>query len=128
MPVITIFLIFILPATHSGRFHPRGEARLCVPPAEQHRQHPEDHVPDTGHPLPEPVRRGGKRPRRDVHPRARFHFLPRLASRLRIFDPEKVKDPNDPDYRQARLKPSPPLDTLEESLRQQEEWESAQNN
>lgn len=46
----------------------------------------------------------------------------------RIFDPEKVKDPNDPDYRKARLEPSPALDTLEEAIRQQEEWERAQGN
>ncbi len=46
----------------------------------------------------------------------------------RIFDPEKAKDPNDPDYRKARLEPSPPLDTLEEAIRQQEEWDRAQGN
>jgi hypothetical protein len=46
----------------------------------------------------------------------------------RIFDPEKVKDPNDPDYRKARLEPSPALDTLDEAIRQQEEWERAQGN
>lgn len=46
----------------------------------------------------------------------------------RLFDPEKVKDPSDPDYRKARLEPSPALDTLDESMRQQEEWERAQGN
>jgi YVTN family beta-propeller protein len=46
----------------------------------------------------------------------------------RIFDPEKVKDPNDPDYRKARLEPSPALDTLAESIRQQEEWERTSGN
>ncbi|MCS6830303.1 MAG: hypothetical protein NZ749_06625 [bacterium] len=46
----------------------------------------------------------------------------------RIFDPEKAKDPNDPDYRKARLEPSPALDTLEEAIRQQQEWERAQGN
>ncbi|GIV14639.1 MAG: hypothetical protein KatS3mg022_0074 [Armatimonadota bacterium] len=46
----------------------------------------------------------------------------------RIFDPEKAKDPSDPDYRKARLEPSPALDALEEAIRQQEEWERAQGN
>ena len=32
----------------------------------------------------------------------------------RIFDPEKVKDPNDPDYRKARAQPSVILDDPEE--------------
>lgn len=32
----------------------------------------------------------------------------------RIFDPEKVKDPNDPDYRKARAQPSVTLDDPEE--------------
>lgn len=44
----------------------------------------------------------------------------------RIFDPEKAKDPNDPDYRQARLEFFPPLDTLEESILQQESWDAQQ--
>lgn len=46
----------------------------------------------------------------------------------RIFDPEKAKDPTDPDYRKARLEPSPSLDTLDEAIRQQEEWERARGN
>ncbi|MGQ9789992.1 MAG: alkaline phosphatase family protein [Armatimonadota bacterium] len=46
----------------------------------------------------------------------------------RIFEPEKAKDPADPDYRKARLEPSPSLDTLDEAIRQQEEWERARGN
>jgi len=36
----------------------------------------------------------------------------------RIFDPVKAKDPLDPDYQQARLRPSIPLDDSEEADRQ----------
>src|SRR5262249_36408807 len=32
----------------------------------------------------------------------------------RIFDPEKAKDPKDPDYGQARKLPSPPMDDPDE--------------
>jgi YVTN family beta-propeller protein len=38
----------------------------------------------------------------------------------RIFDPKKAKDPADPDYRQARLRRSIPLDDEEEGQRQQQ--------
>jgi len=36
----------------------------------------------------------------------------------RIFDPARARDPLDPDYRQARLRPSIPLDDAEEADRQ----------
>lgn len=36
----------------------------------------------------------------------------------RIFDPEKAKDPNDPDYRKAAREPSPAMDEMGEALRQ----------
>lgn len=35
----------------------------------------------------------------------------------RIFDPEKAKDPKDPDYGQARKLPSIPMDDMEEILK-----------
>ncbi len=43
-------------------------------------------------------------------------FTPYSAEKVdaRIFDPAKVKDPKDPDYRQARLRPSIRLDDPEE--------------
>jgi hypothetical protein len=41
-----------------------------------------------------------------------------LPADPRIFDPAKARDPEDPDYRQARRAPGTGLDTVEEAVRQ----------